>query len=82
MVTKQTAKALAEQHLFAFLHSEMSAVDGRDTEVEVYALRPPVTECWVIYIPQRGIALRSSVVILVAKESGEVVYHGPANDEG
>jgi hypothetical protein len=57
-------------------------VDGKDAHVNVYGLRVPLGDCWVVYVPLPTLMLRSSEIIVVAKESGEVVYHGSANDEG
>jgi len=37
---------------------------------------------WIAYVEQPGMALRSFVVILVAKDTGEVKYAGSAGDEG
>jgi hypothetical protein len=39
-------------------------------------------DCWIAYVSSRHLALQSSQVVLVSKESGEVIYFGSANDEG
>jgi hypothetical protein len=41
-----------------------------------------VARCWMAYVdrPLRG--LMSSEIVLVAKDSGDIVYSGSANDEG
>lgn len=82
MVSKEVAKATAERHLFGLLRREIAAVDGAGTAINVYGLPQAVSDCWVVYVPQPRPPRRSSVVILVSKESGEVIYYGGANDEG
>ena len=47
---------------------------------------PPVDSCWVVQAlwddGKDGSMLRSSRLLLISKRSGEVLYDGPANDEG
>ena len=39
--------------------------------------------CWIAYIEQYGQpAIRSSTIIVLDRESGNVLYRGSANDEG
>lgn len=43
----------------------------------------PLENCWVAYIKSpEPLGLRSSIIIIVDRESGEVIYRGSANDEG
>jgi hypothetical protein len=55
------------------------------------ASRPPrpylssdagVADCWIAYLTSRLLALQASQIVLVSKESGEVLYFGSAHDEG
>ena len=39
-------------------------------------------DCWVCYLESQGWMLASSEIVLVARETGEVVYAGSASDEG
>lgn len=82
MIDQAAAHRIACEHLNISGGGRAEAVDGRSARVNVYGLREPVADCWVVYVPQPGMALRSSVVVVVSKGSGEVLYHGPANDEG
>jgi hypothetical protein len=75
LIKPDAASAIARDHLAKLRAPELRVVDGKDAHVNVYGLRVPLGDCWVVM-------LRSSEIILVAKESGEVVYHGSANDEG
>ncbi len=47
---------------------------------------PPVESCWVVQTSwndgKDGSVLRSSRLLLISKQSGEVLYDGSANDEG
>ncbi len=40
-------------------------------------------DCWIAYIEQSGgPAQRSSTIVVIGRENGQVVYRGSANDEG
>jgi hypothetical protein len=69
-------------HLIAELRDALRVEDGEDVRLNVYGLREALEDCWVVYLPQRGLALRSSEVVVVSKLSGAVIYHGSAHDEG
>lgn len=43
---------------------------------------PKSTDCWIAYVNSHPLALQASLIVLVSKESGEVVYFGSAHDEG
>lgn len=39
--------------------------------------------CWVVYIEQIGhLALQPSVIVVVDRENGGILYRGSAHDEG
>lgn len=42
----------------------------------------PLSSYWVVYLEQEGIALRSSMIMLIHGETGGIEYVGSANDEG
>ena len=51
----------------------------------IYYPKPfDIENCWIVYLdgPYTGWMLKSSDIIIVSKESGEVFYAGSANDEG
>ncbi len=60
----------------------LAANELRVSAPRVYGLRIVLEDCWIAYVDQPFTALRSSHVVLVTRASGEVVYSGPANDEG
>jgi len=41
-----------------------------------------LADCWIAYLTSRHLALQPSQIVLVSKETGDVVYFGSANDEG
>lgn len=82
MIDHEEAQRIAMAHLGDTALAALEIVDGRFARLNVYGLRQPLTTCWVAYVPQPGVALRSSVVVIVSKASGEVLYHGSAFDEG
>ena len=47
-----------------------------------YGFRAPISDCWIAYVEEPTLILRSSTVVLISKDSGEVVYSGAAKDEG
>ena len=68
---------------------EIELVDGADCapRVRLSARRrvpmPPIAHTWVAYLlPQRVAAVQSSLIVLVSKRDGRVMYHGSAHDEG
>jgi hypothetical protein len=48
----------------------------------VYGLRVPIDECWIAYLHSVPTGIRSSQVVIVSKDSGQVLYFGSASDEG
>jgi hypothetical protein len=59
-------------------------------ELQAKRIRPPCLysvkfeQCWIAYHDQPfgAIRLGSSLITLIHRSTGELVYHGPANDEG
>lgn len=57
-------------------------VDGKQARVNVYGLTLPLDGMLGVHLRrQPPAALRSSVVVIVAKDSGEELYYGRAADE-
>lgn len=50
--------------------------------LSLYGVSAPVERLWVAYVATPLIGLVSSTVVLVSKDTGEVLYYGSANDEG
>ena len=42
---------------------------------------PNLAECWIVYVEQPVPGLRSSEVVLVSRQTGEIMYAASANDE-
>jgi hypothetical protein len=88
MVTRDEALRIAEE----FLAHDPRPHGGRRVRyvfgIDELPFREPclyavdVARCWIAYVdrPLRG--LMSSEIVLVAKDSGDIVYSGTANDEG
>jgi hypothetical protein len=49
-------------------------------EPSIYGI--DVHGCWLVYLEQPGWAIRSSQIVAVSKDTGQVVYLGSACDEG
>ncbi|SIR04120.1 hypothetical protein SAMN05920897_12811 [Alkalispirochaeta americana] len=58
----------------------------RRLPANVHIYRQPEEPCWFISAPWNdgsdGLILRSSRLLLISKQTGEVLYDGSANDEG
>lgn len=83
MIDAAAAAAAAHDHLASILAAELKVVDGQEAHVNIYGLAVALNECWVVYVPRPFTGLlRSSEVVVVEKQSGAVIYHGSAFDEG
>ena len=85
-ITAEEALDIARQELPKFVPGPKTgdeAIDARQARIKVYG-NFNIDNCWCIYvyIPGRPTGLFSSDVILICKESGQVVYCGSAHDEG
>jgi hypothetical protein len=94
-VTRQAAFKIAEDYLKAHPRPNCDGIEKVYTipELEefmirrpcIYGLRPEtLLRCWVAYAkrPASYCALASSDIVVVAQETGEVLFSGSANDEG
>ncbi len=43
---------------------------------------PDLNAAWVAYVERPLLGLRSSTIVVISSETGEVLYAGSANDEG
>ena len=88
MVTRLDAWRIAEE----FLARDPAPHSGHQIRdifgVDELPFREPtlygidVARCWIAYIDRPVRGLMSSEIVLVAKDTGEIVYAGSANDEG
>lgn len=83
-VTRRMAPDVAQQALAQSVASEPLICHGRKpARFSIYANLPE--PCWWIPVPwndREVIALRSSRVIVIGRQTGKVRYDGPAGDEG
>lgn len=48
-----------------------------------YVYNVSLSECWIAYVETLPLlALDSSTIVVIARDTGKVVYHGSASDEG
>lgn len=83
MISKQQALKKAKE-LYGFRDSiEYKFVNYHDYPYRVYNLRNP-DEIWCLTVNdhKEEIFLKSTTIVLIHKESGKVIYHGSADDEG
>ena len=43
---------------------------------------PDLASCWIAYAERTIPRIEPSIIVLIDKSSGAVLYHGSANDEG
>lgn len=84
-VNRQAALDIAKQKLALSMASEPLICHGRKpSQFHIYATLPE--PCWWVQVPWddgRGeISIRSSRVIVVGRQTGNVYYDGSAGDEG
>lgn len=85
MIDRTQALTNAVDHVRGILDAEARVVDGSEARVNVYGLPLALGDCWVVYIPRLApgdLVIGSSLIVIVSKENGEIVYYGNANDEG
>ena len=92
MISRDQAKVRAEKYLQD--RSMLGAFSIRHVySVEEIQFRLPLVygcpeesleNCWIVYLERLldKIQLRSSMIILISKETGSTVYFGSAKDEG
>lgn len=57
--------------------------DYENKQFYIYSIRNPEELWWVTVDDQKDWGtLKSSTLVLIHKETGDVVYHGSGNDEG
>ena len=94
-VTRQDALKIAEDYLKVHPHPNCDGIERVYTipELEEHMIRRPciyglptetLLRCWIAYArrPASYCMVASSDIIVVARETGEIVFAGLANDEG
>lgn len=84
-VTQQMALDIARQALAQSVASDALICHGRKpAQFNLYASFPE--PCWWVQAPwnddKDGNAIRSSHVIVIGRQTGRILYDGPAGDEG
>lgn len=60
---------------------DLHEADPPPTLIYWPAMTTGLEDCWIAYVSSPHLALQSSQIVLVSKESGEFIYFGSANDE-
>lgn len=86
MIDRDSAQAIADAYVrgvgWRYGVSEVRRVGEVGRPPTLYN-GPDMWRCWLAYVDMRGSGwLGPSTVILINKETGEVLYAGGANDEG
>lgn len=84
-VTRSMALDIATQALVRSVESESLICHGRKpARFSIYASLPE--PCWWVQVPWNDESgppvLRSSRVIVIGRQTGKILYDGPAGDEG
>lgn len=84
-VTQRMALDIARQALAQSVESHRLMCHGRKpARFNIYANLPE--PCWWVQVPwndeNEGNMIRSSRVIVIGRQTGKVLYDGPAGDEG
>lgn len=85
-VSRQEARAIAEQHLTppgTGIAQVLAFDELQGRRVNLYNVSgESLQDCWIAYVerPLRG--LFSSSIIVISRRTGRVIYNGSANDEG
>lgn len=91
MISRQEAREIALQAISRMeclsegtgVAKVLSAEELERGRLSIYwASSVPFDRCWVAYIERPLVGMRSSLVVVISKDDGEIVYAGSANDEG
>lgn len=80
-ITRERARQIALEHLGG---GEIHSVRSHDELGDPPCIfgGPRLQLCWIAYVAQPFHGLHSSIVVLVHRYTGEVLYVGSANDAG
>lgn len=85
-INRERAAEIAADTLMRRIRSDLRVRDFAETgwsHLPFYsAANIDPRDCWIAFYPTEGPTLRSSHIAVISKTSGEVLYEGPANDEG
>lgn len=86
MVNREEARRIAEGEV---KHRRLSSGIEDIFSLEEFPRRAPLIyggpdlrRCWIAYATRSGHDLKSGTIVLVDRESGEVLYSGSTFDEG
>jgi hypothetical protein len=87
MISREDARAIVDEYLRKDGSNRTTigpavAIDERPRILPYWPHKIPLQECWIVFIDSPLIAITSSTVAIVAKESGDILYVGSASDEG
>lgn len=80
-ISRERARTIAQEHLGG---GEILGVHSHDEVGCAPSIfgGPRLDLCWIAYVAQPFRGVKSSIVVLVHRFTGEVLYVGSANDEG
>jgi hypothetical protein len=86
MISRGQAREIAEsvvisQKLGRGVLNVVSVDEIQGRVPSIYGV-PDLVGVWVAYVARELVGLRASLVVLVSRATGDVVYAGSANDEG
>ena len=92
LITREQARALAEE--FLDRTEGLPRRSGEDI-TGVYDLREirwphpslygvsfDLQDTWIVYVRDESISIQSSTIVVVSKQTGDILYCGSASDEG
>tara|TARA_R110002095_G_scaffold118186_1_gene103024 strand:- start:1294 stop:1569 length:276 start_codon:yes stop_codon:yes gene_type:complete len=91
MVTRDEVRRIAEQALASYRELDdgaavveiLSGDELGERRISPYTASPISWEnSWVVYVARKRVMLMSSLIIIISKTDGRIVYAGPVNDEG
>jgi hypothetical protein len=90
-ISREDARGIAAAHVAGkggAISEVLAAGEGGARSPEIYDPKKKIdlSRCWVAYQEKKRepgvISFESSVVVLVSKETGRILYYGSAHDEG
>jgi len=84
MISQNKAVEIVKSRLGSLIEYELHVKDGAEHRYAIYG-NYDWENLWVVHVLESNLSnttLQSTFIVLIHKESGDVVYKGYANDEG
>ena len=87
MITRAEAKNIAEKVLadseqFEGVSQVLLWGELTYRQPVIYSSGDRIEDCWIAYASRKLVLSTRSTIVAIHRETGEVVYQGPAHDEG